>query len=267
MTTLPRTFDDILRLPRLQFVNRALLPSASGVYFVLYEAGVARIGYIGKADDFRARWTGHHRVPEFDLLGLLAISVEIAWTVVPKAELDAAEAQMIALFQPPLNDRLTLRRRQKRITAPRSALTTTPEILQDFRQRRDMAVQVLRSDAFWRQCNEEEDGDLTCLWPFPEEYAAPSINDVCFYSDTHPLAPFRVPYPPGFEDSAATPKDGFSATAAERRAWTMEVAKRVDAWLVAVAGYLGAINGASRRADVLTALAKEESLLDLLHGS
>src|SRR6266542_423997 len=99
---LPRTLDEILRLPRVTFLDRGLLPPAAGIYFVLFEATPVRLAYIGKAESFRARWIGHHREPDFQLLTTLGIAVEIAWAEVTVADLDQAEREMVATFKPPL---------------------------------------------------------------------------------------------------------------------------------------------------------------------
>jgi hypothetical protein len=259
---LPRTLDEIFRLPRITFVDRGLLPASSGIYFVIIQAQAARLAYIGKAESFSARWTGHHRIPDFELLTSLGIAVEIAWTNVETPQLGQAEEEMIELFRPPLNARATSRTRQQRIRIdPLPGLTTTPEIIQDFRARRDNAVIALQADDLWAACN-EEDGDLLTVWAYPDETVLVSLHDTWGYRDTHPLAPTRVPTPPAFranDTGVVVPKAGFQATAAERRQWTMEVAFQLDAWLAGVVEYHGAIVSSDVRRDVLVALSREKT--------
>jgi len=270
MNNLPRTLDDVLRLPRVAFLDRGLLPSSPGVYFVLFEANPVRLAYVGKAEDFRARWTGHHREPDLELLISLGIAVEIAWVSVPKATLATVERELIGIFRPPLNDRPTHQSRQHRLRIERpTVLSTAAQIVQDFRDRRGQALDALNSDEFWDACN-NDDGDLLCLWPFPDEVVLPALDDVWSYRDSHPIRAFRVPNPPSFEANTGgwvSPEEGFRATSAERRQWIHLVALQVDAWLSAVATYQATAVSPELRREVLSALAREQGVVSMLAES
>jgi hypothetical protein len=265
--SLPRALDDVFGLPRVKFLDRGLLPAASGLYYVLIEAKAPRLVYIGKADALRGRWTGHHREPDCELLLRVGIPVEIAFLAFPKDGLGAAEKEQIALFRPPLNDEATARTRAHRISIAAPGFSTAAEILQDFRERRASALEAISSDAFWEECN-GNDGDLLCLWPYPDQAVSLSVHDVWDYRDNHPITPFRVPCPPAIRANLSSgwvgPKEGFVANSAERRAWCVDVALRVDAWLVAVAQHHAASVSGSVLSEVLAALAKEETLAKML---
>jgi alfin len=264
---LPRTLDGILRLPRVGFLDRGLLPKESGIYFVLMEASPVRLIYLGKAEDLQARWTGHHREPDLELLESVGVAVEISWLALPRGDVDAAERDLIALFRPSLNERATFTRRRRRIKVdPPSGLSTPSEIVQDYRDRRATAVDALRGDEFWNDCN-DHDGDLLCLWPYPSAAEWFDVNNIWMCEDSHPIAPSRVPMPPAFganHSGFVEPDANFMATSDERRRWTTAVAHQVDAWLVAVAEYHASVVSTDVRRTVLVALSKEETVSTIL---
>lgn len=243
------------------------MPHQPGVYFVLFEAKTIRLAYLGRADDLCARWAGHHREPELRLLTELGLPVEIAWTHAEKSVLPDLEVMLIQALRPPLNEQQTLRLRRARLSSSsKPTMATATEILQDYRSRRDAALSELLEDDFWSACN-SEDGDLLCLWPYPDEVVWVNVNELWMYSDTHPLTAFRVPCPPAIaanDGGFVAPKVGFEATSVERRRWTIDVAMKVDAWLAGVAHYLAAQVGPQVLRDVLQSLAQESTLVQLL---
>lgn len=261
----PRTFADILKLPRIRFVDRGLLPDEPGIYFVLYEAKNIRLAYVGKADSLLARWTGHHRAPDLEILVALDIGVEIAWVGLSSEKLATVEQGLIDAFHPPLNQRLQRGKGGTRVTTPPS-FQTAAEVLQDYRLRRDGAVADLEDDELWELCN-GEDGDLFCAWAYPTGIALTNFNELWMHSDTHPLKPNRVPFPPAFRANNSgyvAPKKGFVATSAERHAWLLEVAAQIDPWLVAVADYHAFQLGRKAAGEVRKGLMKERRVADLL---
>lgn len=70
---------DLTILPSVRFTDRQLLPTSSGVYFVLTDT--RDVLYIGKAESLRARWKGtaHHRYPQLRDMS----DIHIAWYQVP----------------------------------------------------------------------------------------------------------------------------------------------------------------------------------------
>lgn len=271
LSDLPRSLEEVLQLPNIHFVDRALLPDKSGIYFVIFEAQKQRLAYVGKAKNLRMRWAGHHREPELWLLTYLGIHVDIAWIEVEKGDLDEAENFLIEIFRPPLNDIHTLETRRRRSTRNNNQVfKTAPEILQDYRDRKHQAVQLLQSDSFWEACNGSDsdnqlgyDGDLICPWIYPDEVALCNVNDLWIYSDTHSIPPARVPCPPAFaanDSGIVAPKEGYVATNAEKRRWLSQVAQQIDAWLVAVAHYHAAQISPSAIHQTLQALSSEETV-------
>jgi hypothetical protein len=263
---LPRSLEEVLHLPQVHFIDRTLLPSESGLYFVIFEAKEQRLAYLGKAENLRMRWAGHHREPELWLLTCLGIPVDIAWIEVEKEYLERAENFLIEVFRPPLNDIHTLQTKKRRLGKNNNYNLTTPsEVLQDFRDRRLNAVELLRSDAFWEACN-SEDGDLICPWVYPDGTELYSINNIEINYDNHDILPSRVPCPPAFaadDSSSIQPKDGYVATTTEKRYWLNEVAQQIDAWLVAVARYKSAQISLSAVRQTLQALSKEETIEEI----
>lgn len=264
LSDLPRSLEEILKLPNVHFVDRSLLPNESGIYFVVFEAKNQRLAYIGKAGNLRMRWTGHHREAELWLLTSLNIPVDIAWLEVAKEDLKEAEDFLIQNFSPPLNNIETLKVRQEHIKRnnPR-LLKTVSEVLQDYRDRKFQAIKLLQSDDFWEACNEEEDGDLICPWIYPNEALLANVNELWMYSDTHTIDAIRVPFPPTFlanNSGTIQPKEGYIATSTEKRLWLIKVAQQIDAWLVAVAHYHAAQISQSAVRQTLQALASEKNI-------
>ncbi len=265
--TLPSTLEEILSLPRVHFRDRGHLPSRSGVYFILYESGLARLAYIGKAENFQKRWVGHHRLPECQLLDMLGIPIEIAWSEVPLEYLRNAEDYLIKSLLPPLNDRISLGHNRRRLSIPRqSNFTNASEILSDFDARKEHAFELLQSEELWDQCN-DEDGDLLCVWPFPNGIVLCDVNYLFMYEDSHDLYPSRVPYPPKFRanhSGIVQPKVHYAATTSERQEWTRAVARQVDSFLLAIASTHGASVNVAVRREVLGKLATTSTLEEII---
>lgn len=81
--------------------QRALLPNASGIYFVTDERNT--LLYLGKATSLQRRWAGggHHRYKQLARKGLDKIT--IGYVLAPTVELDELERQYISTLKPLLN--------------------------------------------------------------------------------------------------------------------------------------------------------------------
>lgn len=236
--SLPMTLEEVLKLARVKFSNRDKLPAESGIYFVLYGDAPGRIAYIGRAKSFRHRWIGHHRVPEFVLLTKLGIPSEIAWIAVDEDELKAAERSLIAIFTPPLNDGPTLKVSRSRSVTLRDP-PNAEDIVEEFRARRDGAIELLTSEDFWNTCN-DRDGDLLTVWPFANGAKLIELDMHWTCHDNHGLNPPRIVEPPSFsanESGVAEPKEDYEASWTERFAWTLDVARQVDSFLIGIVAY------------------------------
>jgi hypothetical protein len=96
---LANTSVNLQSLPFCFLTEKHLLPKTSGVYFVIDETG--KVYYIGKAVNFRSRWTSHHRV---DDLEKLEKQFKIAYlTIIELNSLLQVEKAMINKFAPLLN--------------------------------------------------------------------------------------------------------------------------------------------------------------------
>lgn len=85
--------------------DRAKLPAAPGVYFVLDATG--DVLYIGRATNVRARWAGkaHHRYKQLRKID----GARIAYWEVPTDQQENLERIWIQALIPPLNDAPTIR--------------------------------------------------------------------------------------------------------------------------------------------------------------
>ncbi len=98
--------DNILALVALTgkctLRQRALLPNASGIYFVTDERN--SLLYLGKATSLQRRWAGggHHRYKQLARKGLDKIT--ISYVLAPTLELDGLERQYISTLKPLLNN-------------------------------------------------------------------------------------------------------------------------------------------------------------------
>jgi excinuclease UvrABC nuclease subunit len=92
---------DILKLPRVEFSQKRMLPRISGVYFVLAGDSVL---YIGATKNLHQRWNigGHHQRKALIENGCTAL----AWVVTDPRGLKRREAALISEVRPPLNVRL-----------------------------------------------------------------------------------------------------------------------------------------------------------------
>lgn len=75
-----------------------MLPEVSAVYFALSSAG--DVLYVGKANNLRSRWAGHHRKAQLRKFK----NVRIAWMELPEDDLLDMESLFIVRFDPPLNN-------------------------------------------------------------------------------------------------------------------------------------------------------------------
>lgn len=94
--------NQILNLPKVSWQTRDLLPSYSGIYYVVDEKGI--IWYIGKSKNIFSRWQGksHHR--HLDIHNKKHKNFHIYCEKVDLFELDQREKQQIRKFDPHLND-------------------------------------------------------------------------------------------------------------------------------------------------------------------
>lgn len=257
--SLPLTLTDVLSLQRIGFQNRGQLPVGSGIYFVLYGDPPGRIAYIGKAKNVQRRWIGHHRIPEFTLLSKLFIPVDIAWVSVPVDDLDETEAFLISTFGPPLNDGLTLDVAKSRML-PSVGPSQSPEgILEEFRARRENAIDLLVTEEFWNVCN-DDDGDLLCVWPYVDDAVMVEFDMLWAQNDNHDTQPSRVIMPPlirANDSGIVAPNREYEASWTERLDWTLQVARQVDSFLMAiVCSHIAALDEEARR-QVLSLIARE----------
>jgi predicted GIY-YIG superfamily endonuclease len=96
---LKNTSVNLQSLPFCFLKEKHLLPKNSGIYFVIDETN--KVYYIGKAVNFRARWTSHHRVDELEKLEK---QFKIAYlTIIELDSLLQVEKAMINKFAPLLN--------------------------------------------------------------------------------------------------------------------------------------------------------------------
>lgn len=86
--------------PAIPFEDKAQLPYESGVYIVtnLRE----KVIYIGKTNNFNTRWISHHKIKEIESSFNIK-KILIAFCILPKEEIDQAEAVLINQFKPELN--------------------------------------------------------------------------------------------------------------------------------------------------------------------
>lgn len=138
-------------------------------------------------------------------------------------------------------------------------------ILEEFRARRENAVDLLVTEEFWNACNDDE-GDLLCVWPFVDEAVTVDFNDLWAQEDNHYTQPSRVIYPPLIRanNGAAAPNRSYEASWAERLEWTLEVARQVDSFLMAIVGSHVAALDEECRHQVLSRIARESSVERIL---
>jgi len=260
---LPSSMKAVLALERVHFRDRDLLPESPGIYFVLYGESKLRLAYLGRAANIHQRWIGHHRLPEFSLLTMLGLNVEIAWHhLVDDKELAEAEHFLISALSPPLNDGMTLTAGRNRSLPRTQDVRSAAGVVADFRARRQHALATVSSEEFWNDCNAEEDGDLMSLWPFPDHAETMDVNLQMRY-ESHNLTPFRVVTPPTYAANDSYwvgPKPNYSASWSERYSWTLEAARQVDCFLFAVAWSYAADFDLAERQRTFTLLLAEETV-------
>lgn len=87
---------DPFRLPSVLLQNRAYLPNAGGVYFVLENKLIL---YIGQTGNLQNRWKSHHRFPQLNGKK----EVLISWIQCEQPERLRLEQDLIKLYSPLLN--------------------------------------------------------------------------------------------------------------------------------------------------------------------
>ena len=86
---------DLSALPSLPLSDRKQFPAIPCIYFAMSSG---RVQYVGRSENLKARWYGHHKLKE------LSKDSNIAWLEVSNYELlPAIEAALIQWFEPPLN--------------------------------------------------------------------------------------------------------------------------------------------------------------------
>lgn len=95
----PVTIDPIT-LPSVPLAQRANLPTTSGIYFAIDNAGT--IHYIGKAHNFCERWKHHHRYADLE-----GMDVNLFYLQSPIKGLVEVEKRFIQQFNPKLNKQRT----------------------------------------------------------------------------------------------------------------------------------------------------------------
>jgi excinuclease UvrABC nuclease subunit len=89
---------DLYSLPLLPLINRSQLPAKAGIYFVLDEYKTPL--YIGRSNNIKSRWIGHHRLSELRNIS----GINIAWLEISDPVLlSDTEAALIEWFNPVLN--------------------------------------------------------------------------------------------------------------------------------------------------------------------
>jgi hypothetical protein len=92
-------------LPSIDLSQRNRLPKSPAVYYVIQPwrmiFGKKPILYIGKAQNIRTRWQNHHKFGAF--YGMRG--VRLHYHLMPEREIHNFEAEEIAKYDPPYNDR------------------------------------------------------------------------------------------------------------------------------------------------------------------
>lgn len=94
-------------LPSVSIPDRARLPSAPAVYFVLCGNDIA---YIGASINLKDRWRSHSIIPKLAAY----VNPRIAWLNVSKKDLFEVESEAVSRLKPHLNQRAG--RHKRRIT-------------------------------------------------------------------------------------------------------------------------------------------------------
>jgi hypothetical protein len=88
---------DILKLPFVSFDERKKLPPTGGVYFVV-NPEPEQLCYIGKAQNLRSRWAGHHRAHQMQPVS------RIHWlNCSDEVQRTSLESRLIAFYTPHWN--------------------------------------------------------------------------------------------------------------------------------------------------------------------
>lgn len=102
---------DVHTLPCEDIENKSLLPEIPTIYFAIDSNNV--IQYIGRAQNIRQRWLGHHRYNQLSKIG----GVRIAYLHIDCVDLlPSIESVLIEHFNPPLNNTDVDRGNKKPIT-------------------------------------------------------------------------------------------------------------------------------------------------------
>jgi hypothetical protein len=181
------------------------------------------------------------------------------------------EVELIRTLCPPLNTSLTLQEHRGE-TAAKGPVGAEgcARILAEFCSRRDGAYSLLCSDELWDSCNDHEDGDLICFWPFPGGAELVNFHDLWCVNDGHPFYGFRVPTPPAFaanRSGVVEPVPDYKEKFEERREWLRDIARQTDSWILAVVTYHGSFLPRRERKRLFAMLEKEKTLLEMYDES
>lgn len=90
------------KLPYVDFLNKDHLPETAGIYFIVDKD--YKILYVGKAQNLKNRWIGHHRYDQLKTINK-KINIKILWYSCKNEEnaLTQLENYFIATYYPVLN--------------------------------------------------------------------------------------------------------------------------------------------------------------------
>jgi transcriptional regulator with XRE-family HTH domain len=88
---------DLKLLPWLPLESKADLPEQPAIYFAINSQGI--IQYIGRSQNLKQRWAGHHKFDELTQIG----DIKIAYLFVEADLLAEVEKALIEWFKPSLN--------------------------------------------------------------------------------------------------------------------------------------------------------------------
>lgn len=106
----------------------------------------------------------------------------------------------------------------------------------------EQIIEALYSWELWNTCNTYERGQylffMVSIDSQISEWNLVDIEDQSTYQEITDVIPglVEVPYPPTFR-CTNSPVVGYQPTPKERYEWTLELAKRLDAWLAAIISY------------------------------
>lgn len=123
-----------------------------------------------------------------------------------------------------------------------SSSLSIDEVYTNHMKRYDKLIKALRSLELWNICNTYERGQYLFLMTFTDtqqpDWSLIDIEDESINQEITEVLPglIEVPYPPAFK-FMDFPSVGYQPTPEERYKWTLELARRLDAWLAAIISY------------------------------